>query len=157
MNNASLSVSALCCSISLMGRYRTWIVQAALLALVGGCETADLGETPTGPGRCSPDPAYFEDVIWPRYIDNGDPDTSCVEAGCHNSENGVSSFRVSTAEPIDFAANYKVVTFFLNCAVPEASDLLTEPLSGVESHSGGELFAPGSAHEGIFLDWFISD
>jgi hypothetical protein len=140
-----------------MVSYPKRAMQAALLVLVGGCQTADLGETPTGPGRCSPNPDYFEDVIWPMYIDSGDPATSCVDGRCHNSEIGVSSFRVSTAEPIDFASNYEVVTYFLNCATPEASELLTEPLGGVESHGGGELFAPGSAAEDIFLDWFISN
>ena len=132
-------------------------MRACLLVLVGGCQTVDLGETPTGASRCSPSPDYFEDVIWPMYINSGDSATSCVDAGCHNSENGKSTFRVNTAEPIDFAANYKITTFFLNCGTPEASELLTEPLAGVESHGGGDLFAPGSEAEDIFLDWFISN
>lgn len=140
-----------------MVKYPMRAMQACLLVLMGGCQTVDLGETPTSVSRCSPSPDYFEDVIWPMYIDTGDSATSCLESGCHNSENGLSSFRVNTAEPIDFASNYKVATFFLNCATPEASKLLTEPLSGVESHGGGELFAPGSEAENIFLDWFISD
>lgn len=130
---------------------------AALLLSIGACPTVDLGETPTNAGRCTPDPGYFEDVIWPEYIDTGDPMTSCVDAGgCHKSENGVSGFRVFTTEPINFSTNYNVVTRFLNCGMPGASELLTEPLAGVESHGGGDLFQPGSEKEQIFLDWFIA-
>jgi len=127
------------------------------LPLLVGCPTVDLGETPVSPGSCRPDPVYFEENIWPIFIDTGDMQTSCVgEGGCHQLENGRSAFRVSVAEPVDFTTNYNVTTRFLNCGTPSASALLTKPISGVDSHGGGDLFAPGSANETIFLDWFAS-
>lgn len=124
--------------------------------LLAGCPTVDLGETPVSPGACRPDPAYFEEFIWPEFIDTADEEKSCVaEGGCHQLENGRSAFRVSTNPPIDFQANYNVTTRFLNCGTPSASSLLTKPVSGVDSHGGGDLFSPGSESELVFLDWFV--
>ena len=128
----------------------------ASLFVVAGCPTVDLGELPVSPGACRPDPVYFEENIWPLFIDTGDTATSCVsEGGCHQLENGRSAFRVSVAQPIDYSANYNVVSRFLNCGTPSASSLLTKPISSVDSHGGGDLFDPGSASEQIFLDWFV--
>ncbi len=150
------------CTIALVIAFR-WIsagggtAMASVMAavLLSGCPTVDLGETPVSPGACRPDPVYFEENIWPALIDTGDMQTSCVgEGGCHQLENGRSAFRVSTTAPIDFSANYNVVTRFLNCGTPSASSFLTKPLRGVDSHGGGDLIAPGSEAEGIFLDWF---
>ena len=129
---------------------------ASLAALLlSACPTVDLGEMPASPGACRPDPAYFRDVIWPEFIDTADENKSCVaEGGCHQLENGRSAFRVSTAEPIDFDANYNVTTRFLNCGSPESSSALTKPISGVDSHGGGDLFDEGSESETLFLTWF---
>ena len=136
-------------------RRYTGLVAASLV--LAGCPTVDLGDMPTSPGACRPDPAYFESVIWPEFIDTQDPQTSCVaEGACHQLENGRSAFRVATSEPIDFDSNYNVTTRFLNCGTPSASSLLSKPISGVDSHGGGDLFAPGSASEDIFLQWFAS-
>ncbi len=126
--------------------------------LLSACPTVDLGETPVSPGACRPDPAYFEEFIWPEFIATADEAKSCVaEGGCHQLENGRSAFRVSVNPPIDFTANYNVTTRFLNCGTPQASSLLTKPMSGVDSHGGGELFAPGSESELVFLDWFVTE
>ena len=119
-----------------------------------GCPTVDLGETPVSPGSCRPDPAYFRDTLWPEFIDPPDTAQSCVgESGCHRVEDGRSALRFAT-DPIDDNRNYDVMTRFLNCGAPEASTALTKPLSGVDSHGGGDLFAPGSDPENVFLDWF---
>lgn len=131
-------------------------VLLASLTFVAGCPTVDLGELPVSPGACRPDPVYFEENIWPAFIDTGDMTTSCVsEGGCHQLENGRSAFRVSVAQPVDHSANYNVVSRFLNCGTPSASSLLTKPISSVDAHGGGDLFGPGSASEQIFLDWFV--
>ncbi len=128
------------------------------MALLGGCPTVDLGEMPVSPGACRPDPIYFEEFIWPEFIAPADTSKSCVaEGGCHQLENGRSAFRVSMSTPIDFAENYRVTTRFLNCGTPSASALLTKPLSGLDSHGGGDQFAPGSEPELVFLDWFVSE
>ncbi len=124
--------------------------------MLAGCPTVDLGELPARPASCRPDMVYFEENIWPAFIDTGDMETSCVaEGGCHSLESSPrSSFRVSLKEPIDFDDAYNRVGFFLNCGTPSASPLLTKPISMEVSHGGGDLFAPGSASEQIFLDWF---
>lgn len=127
------------------------------LVLLSGCPTVDLGEMPVSPGACRPDPVFFEEFIWPGLIDTGDIATSCVgEGGCHQLENGRSAYRVSVAEPIDYDTNYNVTIRFLNCGTPSASALLTKPLSGVDSHGGGDLLMPGSESELLFLDWFAT-
>ena len=125
------------------------------LFLLAGCPTVDLGELPVSPPPCHPDPVFFEENIWPAFIDTGNPETSCVaQGGCHRLDNGRSAFRVSIAEPIDYSANYGAVTRFLNCGTPSASSLLTKPLRGIESHGGGEMFGDDDPSAQIFLDWF---
>lgn len=131
------------------------ILFALCLLPLAACPTVDLGDMPVSPGACRPDPAYFEEVIWPEFIDTGAAETSCViDGGCHQLENGRSAFRVSVGDRLDLSANYNVVSRFLNCGTPSASALLTKPLSGVDSHGGGDLFSPSSPSEDVFLDWF---
>jgi hypothetical protein len=130
------------------------------LACATGCPTVDLGEDLASPGVCRPDRAYFDTVIWPQYLAPADEEASCVgQSGCHRLEDGRSAFRldVPASDPPSSAElnrNYATVTAFLNCGVPEASRLLTEPISGIESHGGGDLFDPGSEPEAVFLGWF---
>ncbi len=136
-------------------------VTRSLLALVtfalpaSGCPTVDLGETPVSPGSCRPDPAYYQDVMWPEFFAPGDEALSCVAAAaCHRIEDGRSALRLATTEPVDHDGNYDVIIRFLNCGAPEASSALTKPLDGVDPHGGGELFQPGSGPEATFLEWF---
>lgn len=134
---------------------RSLLVFAA--ALLAACPTLDLGEEPAAPGSCRPDPAYFQDIIWPQFVEGGgDPALSCVAAaGCHDAgNNGRSSLRFETAEPIDFGLNYDVMTRFLNCATPEASSALTKPQAGLDAHGGGDLFDGSSPAVDMFLQWF---
>ncbi len=108
------------------------------------------------PGSCRPDPGYYSDVIWPEFLSPPDTAASCVgDSGCHRIEDGRSALRLTT-DPVDDNRNYDNVTRFLNCGAPEASAALTKPLSGVDSHGGGDLFGPGSAPETTFLEWFAS-
>jgi hypothetical protein len=128
---------------------------AIAVSVLGGCPTVDLGDVPPDPGSCRPDPAYFEAVLWPEYIDTADPALSCVAAdGCHDRNNGRSALRLNTDLPIDFAENYNIVTRFLNCATPESSALFTKPLAGVEGHGGDDMFNEGSPSAMVFLEWF---
>lgn len=127
------------------------------VALLAACPTVDLGEEPATPGSCRPDPAYFQDTVWPEFIEGGgDMARSCVAAsGCHDgNNNGRSSLRFETSEPINFQQNYDIFTRFLNCATPEASTALTKPESGVEPHGGGDLFDASSPAVDTFLQWF---
>jgi hypothetical protein len=133
----------------------------ALISLlaVTACPTVDLGEMPPAAGLCRPPIAYYQDVVWPEFLaPSGDTERSCVAAaGCHQRDNGRSALRLLSAEPLsaaDHQQNYDVVTRFLNCGTPEASTLLTKPLSGVDPHGGGDLVTPGDAPEEAFLTWF---
>jgi hypothetical protein len=127
-----------------------------IAALLTGCPTVDLGDTPPDIGQCRPDRQYYIDVIWPRYLAPPTAARSCVAAtGCHQESTGRSALRLSTAEPVDHDRNYQVVTRFLNCGTPLASELLTKPLAGVETHQGGDIFpTTGDAAVVDFQGWF---
>ncbi len=118
---------------------------ALTLLSLAGCPTVDLGDTPADPGVCRPDMMEFRDVIWPEYLAPTAPERSCVSmSGCHATGNGRSALRLETdvaADPAALDRNYAVVIRFLNCGTPEASSLLTKPLSGVDPHGGGDIFA----------------
>lgn len=130
------------------------LLSAAAALCLAGCPTVDLGDTPPDPGQCRPDRAYFDEVIWPQFIAPDNPELSCVDAvGCHRSNDGRSGFRVNVSGD-DLTANYDSVVFFLNCNDPVASRLLTKPMSGVQEHAGGNLFALDDPAVEIFLQWF---
>ncbi len=144
--------------LSLRSRFLVVSVAALAAALLAGCPTVDLGDTPPDPGQCRPDFAYFQTVVWDQYIAPADAELSCVDAvGCHRDGDGRSGFRVALPAgdaPVDYRGNYDRVVFFLNCNDPASSRLLTKPISGVIDHAGGDLFGPGSEAEAAFLDWF---
>jgi hypothetical protein len=137
-----------------------YLVPMALVPLLAACPTVDLGDVPPDPGQCRPSRAYFRDVIWPEIIAPADTARSCVDAsGCHRREDGRSALRLTVPasgqlEQRDYDRNYDAVVPFLNCGAPEASTLLTKPLSGIDSHAGGDLLAPGSEPVLRFLEWF---
>jgi len=127
-----------------------------MLALLGGCPTVSLGDSPEDVGLCNPDKgeAYFEANVWPMYLNDpqGGGARQCTKGGCHD-ENGVSAMRYKT-NPIDFQNNYKVAQIYLNCDSPQTSLLLEKPLM-LTTHSGGQLFPSMSDPDvQVFLDWF---
>jgi hypothetical protein len=129
------------------------------LLTLAGCPTVDLGDSPPDVGQCRPDRQYYIDVIWPRYLAPSAPAEiarSCVAAsGCHESQSGRSALRLLTGLPVDHDRNYQVVTRFLNCSTPLASELLTKPLAGIEAHQGGDIF-PAATDPAVvdFQGWF---
>lgn len=127
---------------------------------LAGCPTVDLGDLPPDPNVCRPDRTYYETQIWPNYLAPAAPTQSCVgQAACHAASNGRSALRLDTSNPPDHARNYGAVTRFLNCNTPEASSLLTKPLSTEDPHGGGDIFLPGDALDDqamlLFADWFL--
>jgi hypothetical protein len=124
----------------------------ALLAGAGltGCPTVDLGDTPTEIGLCNPPGglAYFQDQIWPKYVNN--PKNSCAQASCHIAGGNGLDFPAQ----VDYPASYKRSQIYLNCGTPSASLFLTKPLAGIDAHSGGDIFSDGDPAVQIFLDWF---
>jgi hypothetical protein len=143
-----------------MQRLGPLILLGAVLVTSVGCPTVDLGENPPDPPDCRPDPVYFRDTLWPQYLAPAAPNLSCInDAGCHRIEDGRSALRLEP-NPMsqgDHDNNYATVTRFLNCGFPEASPLLTKPMSTVDAHGGGDMFddslAPGTQRF-IFEDWF---
>ena len=129
------------------------------LALLAGCPTVDLGDSPGEVGQCRPDQAYFADVIYPQFLAPTDPNRSCVSrSGCHSSDTGRSALRLETVDatsPAVLGRNYEVAIRFLNCATPSASLLLQKPLAGIEAHAGGDIFpATDDPAATAFLGWF---
>jgi hypothetical protein len=47
-----------------------------------------------------------------------------------------------------------VVTRFLNCGSPDASSLLTKPLSTSDQHGGGDIYNAGDPEVTAFETWF---
>jgi hypothetical protein len=129
------------------------VVAWCILALAG-CPTVDLGDTPPDIGLCTPAGGmdYFTNTLWPQYLHPSGAKDCAQSAGCHAMAHGLA---LSTTAPIDFTANYRVTQQYLNCGTPEASELLTKPLAGVDGHGGGDLF-PSTSDPGaqVFLDWF---
>lgn len=141
---------------AIAGQRLALTVALCCLFFCAGCPTVDLGDTPPDIGQCRPDRQYYIDVIWPRFLAPAQPTRSCVAAaGCHDAQSGRSALRLSTVAPIEHDRNYQVVTRFLNCSTPLASELLTKPLAGIEAHQGGDIF-PSSADAAVvdFQGWF---
>lgn len=131
----------------------------ALSAFVlSGCPEVDLGDTPADIGMCNPTGGepYFEQQIWPNFIIRGNDTTTCTRtgAGCHD-QNGGNALTFKT-DPIDFAANYKAAQVYLNCGTPMMSELLTQPLEGIDDpHGGGNIFVDiNDPAVQVFLKWF---
>lgn len=130
-------------------------VALGLLGLLSGCPTVDLGDTPSDIGLCNP-PAgmqYFQDKVWPEFVRPTDMNKGCIKGtSCHSDTGGNAlSFK---SNPVDYAFNYRQTQIYLNCGTPMASELLSKPLSGMDPHGGGDLFAPGDPGVQVFLDWF---
>jgi hypothetical protein len=127
-----------------------------LVALLGGCPTVDLGDTPTDINLCNPSGGldYFVAEVYPNFVRPADATNACTRAGgCHNEAGGNAlNFRTN---PQDDVFNYRQAQVFLNCGTPEMSQFLTKPLAGVEAHGGGNIY--GSTDDPqvqVFLDWF---
>jgi hypothetical protein len=132
------------------------LAAAGLAGALAGCPTVDLGDTPADIGSCLPDRQYFEDTVWPMYIERTDmPAKSCISmSGCHRNSDGRSGMRLATTAPIDFDLNYRAVTRFLNCGDPSSSDLVLYPRQ-IRPHPV-EIFPSATETEitDVFLPWF---
>lgn len=128
------------------------LVAFCTLALAG-CPTVDLGDTPPDIGACNPNGGltYFTNTLWPQYLHPAGAKDCAQSAGCHLNAHGLT---LSTAQPIDYAGNMKIAAEYLNCGTPEASELLTKPLAGVDGHGGGDLFTTSDPEYQVFLAWF---
>jgi hypothetical protein len=118
----------------------------AVLPVLAGCPTVDVGDPPVAPGTCQPDRVVFESTIYPMAIAPADATKSCVGmSGCHARDTGRSALRLidPPVTPGDWDSNYEVVTRFLNCGTPEASPFITKPQSGGDPHAGGDLWDRG--------------
>ena len=126
------------------------------LALLAGCPSVDLGDTPTDINLCNPAGGvdYFKTAIYPSYVRPTDGTNGCAKSGgCHNEAGGNAlNFRTS---PQDDAFNFRQAQVFLNYGTPDMSQLLTKPLAGVDTHGGGNIYnATTDAQVQVFLDWF---
>ena len=131
-----------------------WALLACCVALCG-CPTVDLGDTPPDIGLCNPSGgiAYFVSTIEPMFLKVTDKTTGCARSTmCHDGNHGL-TLKVSPS--VDDMANYRVTQVYLNCGQPQASELLTKPLAGIDFHQGGDLFQSTSDPAvQAFLGWF---
>lgn len=124
----------------------------AVITLLAGCPTVELGDTPTEIGLCNPagGVAYFEQQIWPNIVTRSFGGRTCAQAGCHIAGgNGLDYPAV-----VDYPSAYRRTQLYLNCGTPAASLFLTKPLAGIDPHGGGDLFPNGDPSVQVFLDWF---
>jgi hypothetical protein len=122
---------------------------------LAGCPTVDLGDTPDDITRCNPPggQAYFEAQIWPNFVRPTNMTNGCTRGNaCHNEGGGQNlNFRT---QPLDNRLNYNASLVFLNCGTPDASPMLTKPLSSSDQHGGGDIFSPNDPAVQLFVDWF---
>jgi hypothetical protein len=135
------------------------LLACASIALLAGCPTVDLGDTPSDIGLCNPPKGieYFRTEVWPKFVRPTDTTNGCTKVGgCHNEAGGNALGFRGGANPTttEFTFNYRQTQIYLNCGNPEASPLLTKPLSSMDPHGGGNLIPPGSEPETVFLLWF---
>jgi hypothetical protein len=123
--------------------------------LLAGCPTVDLGDSPDEVGRCNPKKGqiYFTSTIWTNFIKHTDPQKACTRAGGCHAQAGGNALNFAT-DPLDFTMSYKQAQVYLNCGTPEASELLTKPMAGIDAHGGDDLFAPTDVEVMIFKTWF---
>jgi hypothetical protein len=142
-------------------RTAAWGASCLAIALAAtGCPTVDLGDTPEDIGRCNPPGglAYFQDVIWPSYVQASQP--ACTMTGaCHLLGGGnllgykIDDLGTPNPRP-DHPANFRATLIHLDCGTPMTSKFLTKPLGGIEGHGGMDIFQPGAPQVQLFLDWF---
>lgn len=138
-----------------LARAAATLAVAVALTGLAACPTIDLGEDPSNPAVCRPDPQYFREVIWPQYLAPADTSKSCVNAtGCHSQSTGRSALRLDASMSPDLDRNYQIAIRFLNCGTPSASPLLTKPLAGQDSHGGGDVFTSSDPAVATFEGWF---
>jgi hypothetical protein len=137
-----------------MGNHRSSTAAGVLaLAVLSGCPTVDLGDTPSDIGLCNPPGGltYFQNRVWPEFVQN--PKSACTKSGGCHSETGGNALSFKTM-PVDFAFNYRQTQIYLNCGTPLASELLTKPLAGQDPHGGADIFQMGDPQVTTFVDWF---
>ncbi len=123
------------------------------MALLAGCPTVDLGDSPPDIGLCNPSGgiSYFETMIEPQFLKLSDSANSCARStACHLKSHGLA---LDPNAPV--TTNYRVCQGYLNCGQPHASVLLTKPLAGIDGHGGGDIFTSDSDPAvQTFLMWF---
>lgn len=128
-------------------------VAVTALALAG-CPTVDLGDTPSEIGLCNPPGGveYFEQQIWPMFVERNNATNSCARTACHVAGGNGLDY---PPPPVDYQTAYKRTQLYLNCGTPSASPFLTKPLGGIEPHIGGDIFTSTSDPAvQVFLAWF---
>jgi hypothetical protein len=138
-----------------MGTLRALVV-VCIGAALAGCPTVDLGDTPEGIASCNPMGGlpYFQDQIWPMYLNSSDPTKTCIRSGCHDKTDSAGGMGYDPTVPIDYADNYAVAQVQLSCGNPTSSLLLTKPLDQMSGHGGGQIFTMSDPEYSIFLNWF---
>ena len=143
-----------CCGLALV----------AVSFALAGCPVVDLGETPPGIGVCDPNGNidYFKTMMWDGYIHNTatncgpshNMSCDCARSGCHLAPGGAGGLGFSLNVPQDFPLDYQAAQHELICGTPDASKLLTRPISGIDPHGGGDIFSMSDPQYQLFEGWF---
>jgi hypothetical protein len=126
------------------------VAGAALLgALIGSCETVDLGSPPRDVNACRPSQQVFADDIWPNVLSADYGGKHCYDAKCHDPASGrpltlIANPQPPTSPPVplvdDWGKNYRSATEQMNCSNVSSSALIIYP-ANLTLHGGGMLFS----------------
>jgi len=127
------------------------LVGAVAAGAIAACQTVDLGTPPADLNACRPSQLFFVSDIWPKVLGADYSGRHCYDAGCHDAGSARPLMLVPPpasdpgAVPLmgTWAADYISAAEQMNCSNAAASNLLALP-TGVRTHGGGMVFAPGS-------------
>ena len=139
-------------------------------ALLGACETVDLGAPPADVNACRPSQIYFVNHIWPDVLNKPYGTKRCSDAGCHGAGNQTAFALIADPQPPmtapamgapdpvvmlplpdDWLNNYRAASQEMNCDDPTASLLVLTPTS--PTHGGNMLFSPTSTEVTELEHW----
>jgi len=127
-------------------------------ALLGACDTVDVGPPLADVNTCRPSQAFFVEQIWPNFLAKDYAGKRCSNAGCHDAASGRQPALTPPTSPAavplppDWAAVYRSVTEHLLCTDVGSSRLLTRT-DGRQTHGGGKLIEPNGAEATLVKMW----
>jgi hypothetical protein len=153
--------------VRLRALHRIALAGASLIAaLLGGCDTVDVGP-PTGPPMgCNASTAFFVTDVWPKYLGPAAPGYNCGQSACHDANAGHGYFRLMNPSdgppaptdppsswPDDWRFNYTNSARLLNCADPTSSLIDTVPSGRGQPHPPGDVVTDHAAADMLFAMW----
>lgn len=130
------------------------------LALLGACQTVDLGAPPADVNQCEPGQQWFIDQVWPNFLGAAYNGKHCYDSTCHGPGSTTAMTLTNPIEagtipfPTDWANNYTQAAQRMNCSDAADSALLLLP-EGLQVHGGGMLIMQGGPEAMLVEQWVM--